>query len=201
MSSLEHLIRSLSQLPGIGPKSAGRIVTHLLKRSPAVTQQLGISLQQLHDRVTRCGQCFRFMDRTDRDRCAICLHPTRNTTMLCVVAESSDADTIETTRVFSGLYHVLGGLLDPLEGITAEQLTIPALMARMEHTQPAEVILAFNEDMRGATTALYLQKILAPNVARGMILSRLARGLPKSAVIEYADTVTLSDALRGRRAL
>ncbi|MBI5135415.1 recombination protein RecR [Candidatus Uhrbacteria bacterium] len=199
MSALNELTQMLTLLPGIGPKSASRIVSHLLKRSPELAGQLGMHFQHLHDRVTRCVQCFRFMDRGTNPRCTLCIQPTRSNALLCVVAESSDADTIEATHAFTGLYHVLGGLLDPLEGITAEQLTVRAFIDRINHNRPQEIILAFNEDMRGTTTALYLQKLLSPMIAEGLVVSRLARGLPKSAVIEYADSVTLSDALRGRR--
>lgn len=204
MTSFQRLSILFSRLPGIGPKGANRIIVWLLKASPATAEELSQALHTVHQSIIKCSLCYRYIDRTEPDeqgRCIICRNPNRENTIVCVVAESVDSQIIEETKAFHGQYHVLGGLLDPLEGITADELTIASLITRLERDHAKELILAFNEDMRGETTALYLKKVLTPFVQQGLVISRLARGLPKSALIEYADPATLTDALKGRRSV
>ncbi len=204
MTSFQRLSIILSRLPGIGPKGANRIIVWLLKSSPSTAKELSQALSTLHESIIKCSRCYRYIDRAEPDEqgyCAICRNPMRESGTICVVAESVDSQIIEETKAYHGHYHVLGGLLDPLEGITADELTIAPLLVRLQTNGIKELILAFNEDMRGETTALYLKKILSSLVESGLIVSRLARGLPKSALIEYADPVTLTDALKGRRSI
>ncbi len=204
MTSFQRLSTLFSRLPGIGPKGANRIIVWLLKASPDTAEQLAQTLHTLHESIIKCSRCYRYIDRSEPDTqgwCTICRDQQRNARIVCVVAESVDSQIIEETKAFHGHYHVLGGLLDPLEGITPDELTIASLATRLDVDATTELILAFNEDMRGETTALYLKKIFEPLMARGLVISRLARGLPKSALIEYADSVTLTDALKGRRSI
>lgn len=204
MTSFQRLSSLFSRLPGIGPKGAHRIIVWLLKASPDTAAQIAQALNTLHESIIKCLRCYRYIDRSEPDTqgwCLICRSQERDARVICVVAESVDSQIIEETKAFHGQYHVLGGLLDPLEGITPDELTIASLTTRLGVGTTSELILAFNEDMRGETTALYLKKIFEPLMARGLIISRLARGLPKSALIEYADPVTLTDALKGRRSI
>ncbi len=204
MTSFQRLSILFSRLPGIGPKGANRIIVWLLKASPTTAEELSQALHTLHQSIIKCSLCYRYIDRTEPDalgRCVICRNPNREHTIVCVVAESVDSQIIEETKAFQGRYHVLGGLLDPLEGVTADDLTIASLVTRLERDHVKELIFAFNEDMRGETTALYLKSILSTLSKQGLVISRLARGLPKSALIEYADPMTLADALKGRRSV
>ncbi|MBI4280998.1 recombination protein RecR [Candidatus Uhrbacteria bacterium] len=183
-------------LPGVGPKTALRFVYALLKESPQKTEQLARAMLSLHQRLKICSSCGGF---TLQDPCLICRDSNRDASLLCVVAESRDIATIELTGEFQGHYFVLGGLLSPLDGITPDLLRVDSLIERASgQPEIKEIILALNPDLKGESTILYLTKQLMP---LGKILTTLARGLPLGADLEYADEVTLADALKGRRAL
>lgn len=191
--ALEALLREFTKLPGIGPKTAERLVYHLLKQPPAELEALAESLKQAKDEVVTCSQCFRF---TDQNPCPMCTDPRRDHSLLCVVAESQNIPVLEKTGAFHGLYHVLGGLVSPLEGVTPDRLTVKELEARLKANGVKEVILAFSPNVDGETTSLYLAKLVKP---LGLKVTRLARGLPVGAELEYADEVTLESAIEGRR--
>ncbi len=191
--ALERLIREFTKLPGIGPKTAERLVYYLLKQPKEELEAMADSLKQAKNEVVVCRLCFRF---TDQDPCPICSNAKRDKTLLCIVAESQNIPVIEKTGAFSGLYHVLGGLISPLEGITPDKLKINELEQRLKANGVKEVILALNPDLDGETTSLYLAKLIKPS---GIKVTRLARGLPMGADLEYADEVTLESALTGRR--
>lgn len=191
--SLDRLLREFTKLPGVGPKTAERLVYHLLNQPKEELAAMAEALAKVKDEVISCGQCFRF---TDQNPCFICRDAKRDTSSLCVVSESQNITVIEKTGAFNGMYHVLGGLVRPLEGITPEALTITELETRVKHGGIQEVILALNPDLDGETTSLYLAKVLKP---LGIKLTRLARGLPMGADLAYADEITLESALEGRR--
>lgn len=181
-------------LPGVGPKTALRFVFALLKRSPEEAHELAESIRRLHRTVQICEPCGAY---TMAAPCAICKDPNRVATVLCVVAESRDIATLEATGEFNGRYFVLGGLLSPLEGSTPDMLRVAELATQLKnHPEIQEMILAFSPDLRGESTILYLSRRLADIP---ITMSKLARGLPLGADLEYADEVTLADALRGRR--
>ena len=204
MSNVIHsLTQHFSNLPGLGPKSAGRIVYYLLRRPASRTHELGELLLTLHRAVQPCSLCFAYEEiASGATTCRRCADTRRDKTVLCVVAESQDIAVIESSKGFYGMYHVLGGLLNPLEGITGSDITVNELRSRVEtSTDLKEVVLALDATMEGETTLLYIKKLLAPYVERGLVVSRLARGLPTNASIQYADDLTLEDALKGRKAL
>ncbi|MDZ4230102.1 MAG: recombination mediator RecR, partial [Candidatus Veblenbacteria bacterium] len=188
-----RLIQEFTRLPGIGPKTAERLVYYLLKQPKEVLSAFAQSLEQAKDEVTTCAQCYRFSDQSP---CSICADPRRDKTILCVVAESQNIPVIEKTSAFHGRYHVLGGLVSPLEGVTPDKLKVTELETRLKANGMKEVILALNPDLDGETTSLYLAKLIKP---LGIKVTRLARGLPMGADLEYADEVTLENAITGRR--
>lgn len=189
--TLAHLFRDL---PGVGPKTALRFVFGLLKEPREKSERLARALLALHAQVKSCIGCGAF---TMTSPCALCKDPARDTRALCVVAESRDIATIEATGEFQGQYFVLGGVLSPLEGSTPDVLRTEDLASRLaSHPEITEVILAFSPDLRGESTILYLVKRLQNLPVR---VTKLARGLPLGADLEYADEVTLADALKGRR--
>lgn len=191
--ALERLLQEFTKLPGIGPKTAERLVYYLLKQPKSELEAFGSSLEQVKDEVIICSTCFRF---TDQDPCLICADKKRDRTVICVVAESQNIPVIEKTGAFSGLYHVLGGMVSPLEGITPDKLKIKELETRLKANGIKEVILGLNPDLDGETTTLYLAKIIKP---LGIKTTRLAKGLPVGADLEYADEITLESAITGRR--
>ncbi len=191
--ALERLIQEFTKLPGIGPKTAERLVYYLLKQPKEELVSMADSLRQAKDEVVICRQCFRF---ADQDPCPICADKRRDKSLLCVVAESQNIPVIEKTGAFAGHYHVLGGLISPLEGITPDKLKIGELEQRLKTNGVKEVILALNPDLDGETTSLYLAKLIKPI---GIKVTRLARGLPMGADLEYADEVTLENAILGRK--
>jgi len=191
--ALERLIQEFTKLPGIGPKTAERLVYYLLKQPKEELVSMADSLRQAKDEVVICRQCFRF---ADQDPCPICADKRRDKSLLCVVAESQNIPVIEKTGAFAGHYHVLGGLISPLEGITPDKLKIDELEQRLKTNGVKEVILALNPDLDGETTSLYLAKLIKPI---GIKVTRLARGLPMGADLEYADEVTLENAILGRK--
>lgn len=191
--ALERLLQEFTKLPGIGPKTAERLVYYLLKQPKEELEAMAQSLKAVQDEVVSCAQCFRF---TDQNPCPICGDPKREKSVLCVIAESQNIPILEKTGAFHGLYHVLGGLVSPLEGVTPDRLRVKELEARLKTNGVKEVILALNPNLDGETTALYLAKLIKP---LGIKVTRLARGLPVGADLEYADEVTLESALTGRR--
>ena len=189
-----RLIEALQRLPGIGPKTAQRLTFFLLKRPADEVRELAESLLAVKERIVSCGTCFNV---TDQDPCRLCADPARDARLLCIVEEPNDLLAMERTGEFKGRYHVLLGALSPLDGIGPEDLKIRELLARLDAGEgPTEVILATNPNVEGEATALYLAKLLRP---LGVRVTRIARGLPVGGDLEYADQVTLSKALEGRR--
>jgi len=189
-----RLIEALQRLPGIGPKTAQRLTFFLLKRPVEEVRELSEALIAVKDRIVYCQTCFNV---TDEDPCRICRDPARDTRVICVVEEPNDLLAMERTGEFRGAYHVLLGALSPLDGIGPEDLKVRELLARLDTgAGTAEVILATNPNVEGEATALYLAKLLRP---LGVKVTRIARGLPVGGDLEYADQVTLSKALEGRR--
>lgn len=204
---VQDLIDELGRLPGIGPKSAQRIAYHLLKRPKEDVQRLARALQQAKERVVFCERCFNLAEvsdtlasDTDPDafnvECVICADPHRDTAVICVVEEPKDVVAVERTQEFKGRYHVLQGAINHLEGVGAEQLRIKELLVRLGKEEIREVILCTNPNIEGEYTALYLARMLKP---LGLIVSRIASGLPVGGDLEYADELTLGRALEGRR--
>lgn len=192
MNALEELADSFSRLPGIGKKSAMRISYHLLKTDSAFLHQFARELTTLHERIKQCSICGSY---TENDPCNICTDTLRDKSLICVVEQPQDVQTIESSREFRGLFHVLGGVIAPLDGIGPDQLTIGKLFERVREENISEVIIATNPTVEGDTTALYLQRILAPT---GVTVTRLASGLPVGGDLEYADKLTLARSFRGR---
>jgi recombination protein RecR len=188
-----RLIEALQRLPGIGPKTAQRLAFFMLKRPAAEVRDLAESLVAVKERIVSCSTCFNV---TDQDPCRLCSDPARDPALLCIVEEPNDLLAMERTGEFKGRYHVLLGALSPLEGIGPDDLKVRELLARLEAGGTAEVILATNPNVEGEATALYLVKLLRP---LGVRITRIARGLPVGGDLEYADQVTLTKALEGRR--
>ena len=188
-----RLIDALQRLPGIGPKTAQRLTFYMLKRPPDEVRELGDALLAVKQKIVYCRICFNV---TDEDPCRICTDPRRDDHVICVVEEPNDLLAMERTGEFRGRYHVLLGALSPLDGIGPDGLKIRELLARLEGRETTEVILATNPNVEGEATALYLAKLLRPLAVR---ITRIARGLPVGGDLEYADQVTLSKALEGRR--
>ncbi len=191
-SSIEKLINELSKLPGIGPKSASRLALYLLKKSDLDLTMLSEAVTNLKKDVLFCSICH---NMTETDPCSVCSDPNRDRTTLCVVEEPLDAKALDATGAYKGLYHVLGGVLNPLEGIGPDNLNITSLMQRLEKGGFKEVILATNPSLEGETSANHIQKLIQP---LGLKVTRLARGLPIGGDLEYADEITITRALQGR---
>ena len=204
---VQELIDELGRLPGIGPKSAQRIAYHLLKRPKEDVQRLARALQQAKERVVFCQRCFNLAEiagspAPDTDvaafavECTICTDPHRDAGVICVVEEPKDVVAVERTQEFKGRYHVLQGAINHLEGVGAEQLRIKELLVRLGKEEVREIILCTNPNIEGEYTAMYLSKMLKP---LGLVVSRIASGLPVGGDLEYADELTLGRALEGRR--
>ena len=191
--AVQDLIDELGRLPGVGPKSAQRIAFYLLAADQADVQRLVDSLVHVKERVRFCTTCGNV---AEAEQCRICLDPKRDATIVCVVEEPKDVVAIERTREFRGKYHVLGGSINPIEGIGPEDLRIRELLARLADGSIVEVILATDPNLEGEATATYLARTIAP---LGVAVSRLASGLPVGGDLEYADEVTLGRAFEGRR--
>jgi recombination protein RecR len=192
--TVRALLEELQQLPGVGPRSATRLVQHLLRRADGA-QRLATALAAAAGRVRHCGTCFLL---TEDDPCAVCRDETRDRSVLCVVEDPLNAWAIDATGEFHGVFHVLGGALDPLHGIGPEELTVAVLLRRVREGGIKEVILATNPTVEGEATAHYLARALRP---LGVAISRIAFGLPAGGEISYADQVTLARALSGRRGM
>lgn len=188
-----RLIDELNKLPGIGPKSAARLAFYLLRRPKEESQALADALVDMKERIIFCGVCFNI---TEEDPCSICQDQGRDRTKICVVEEPLDVIALERTNDFKGLYHVLHGALNYMEGVTPQQLKIDELLKRVANKEVDEVILATNATTEGDATAMYINRLLAKE---GVRTTRIARGLPMGGDLEYADEVTLSRALEGRR--
>jgi recombination protein RecR len=202
LSAIDELTGELSRLPGIGRKTALRLVYHLLKRPKDEMHRLARALDRVAEAVHACSECGNL---TELDPCDVCSNPRRDRSSICVVEESSDIVAIERAGEYKGLYHVLGGRISPLEGIGPDELNIRSLLGRLTPQQREngaaevhEVIVATNPSVEGEATALYLQRIIHP---LGIRVTRLARGLPVGGDLEYADGVTIAQALAGRREL
>lgn len=195
--SIQHLIDRFTKLPGVGPKTAERFVFYLLKRGKRTVAELTDALTNLQERAHSCSICFDF---SESDRCHICANPARDAGTICVVADPQDVQAIERSGAFRGRYHVLRGVLDPARNVGPEDLKVNELFERVRTSNPPvrEIILALNPDLPGETTSMYLAKKLKEFPVR---ITRLARGLPLGSDLDYADDITLTDALRGRQQL
>lgn len=195
MSVIEKLTGELSRLPGIGPKTALRLVHHLLKGSRDDIRRLSRSLTEVAERIRPCELCGNF---TEHARCEICTNPRRDRSLLCVVEEAFEVGAIERTGQFRGLFHVLGGHLSPLDGVGPEELNVPLLLDRIRGNdgEIMEVIVATNASVEGEATAVYLEEEIRP---LGPRVTRLARGIPVGSDLEYVDGTTIAEALSGRR--
>lgn len=191
--SVSQLIQEFHRLPGIGPKTAQRLTFYLLRAPKAQVEQLAAAIRNLREKIITCSIC---QNITEQDPCLICRDEARDHTLICVVEEPLDLVAIERTREFKGVYHVLHGAISPVEGIGPEDLRIKELLARLRDGRVQEVLLATNPNLEGEATAMYLERLIKP---LGIRLTRLARGLPVGGDLEYADEVTLTRALEGRR--
>jgi recombination protein RecR len=192
---VQMLIDELGRLPGIGPKSAQRIAFHLLKLPAEDANRLAHAIREAKDKVRFCDRCFNVAEGA---LCPICNDDRRDPTIICVVEESRDIVAIEKTGEFRGRYHVLLGVMNPLEGIGPEQLKVRELVARLEPEGVEEIIVCTNPNTEGEVTAMYLARMLKP---LGLKVTRIASGLPVGGDLEYADELTLGRALEGRRAI
>lgn len=192
MTVLDQLIDHLSSLPGIGRKSASRIAYFLLKTDRSVSRQLSEEIGQLRERIRMCSICGNF---TEVDPCDICTDTRRDRSVVCVVEQAQDIHTIEATNEFRGLFHVLMGVISPIDGVGPDDLTIDKLVKRVADGAVKEVIIATNPTVEGDATAMYLLRLF---VGKEIAVSRLASGLPVGGDLEYADRVTLARSLKGR---
>ena len=190
---MQDLIDELGRLPGVGPKSAQRIAFHLLQADPAEVRRLAEVLTEVKARVRFCEVCGNVAEEA---RCRVCRDPRRDGSVVCVVEEPKDVVAIERTREFRGLYHVLGGAINPMEGVGPDDLRMRELLSRLSDGAVTEVILATDPNLEGEATATYLARLLRP---MGLRVTRLASGLPVGGDLEYADEVTLGRAFAGRR--
>jgi recombination protein RecR len=194
VSAIEGLVAELAKLPGIGRKTAQRLTFYLLKQPPDVSERLARAIDRVRGQVSACKTCG---DLSDEDPCALCQDPRRDAALLCVVEEPGDVGAIERAGQYRGRYHVLGGRLSPLEGVGPDALRVDELVARVANGSGVrEVIIATNPSMEGEVTATWLQQVLRPT---GVRVTRIARGLPVGGDLEYADGVTIAQALLARR--
>ncbi|HLC89399.1 MAG TPA: recombination mediator RecR [Patescibacteria group bacterium] len=192
--AIKNLIKHFSSLPGLGPKTAERLVFYLLNVPKQNLIQFGDELQGLQDKIKRCQNCQNF---SETNPCLICQDKRRNQKVVCVVARPQDLLALEKTNEYQGVYHILSGVIDPLAGITPDQLKIKELINRIKNNGVYEIILALNSDLPGETTILYLTKIIKQ--FKNIKITRLAQGIPTGSDLEYIDEITLSNALRGRK--
>jgi recombination protein RecR len=190
---IQDLIDELSRLPGIGPKSAQRLAFYLVKAPPQDAHRLAEAIVAAKERIRFCRECFSV---AEGDLCRVCRDPGRDPTIVCVVEESKDQAAVEKAGVIKGRYHILGGAISPLDGIGPDDLRVQELLERVGRNGVQEVILATNPNLEGNATAMYVAALLKP---LGVRVTRLASGLPVGGDLEYADEVTLGQALEGRR--
>ena len=195
MTILDDLILMLSKLPGLGKKSARRIAYHILASDESFAKKLGDDIIELKRRIKRCTQCGNF---TEHELCSICTEVDRDPGTICVVEQPQDIGVIEASHEFRGLYHVLHGVLSPLDGVGPEQLFLSQLVYRVRQKNVNELIIATNPTLEGDTTALYIKQLLANDHVQ---ISRLALGLPVGGDLEYADRLTMARSLRARTKL
>jgi recombination protein RecR len=193
IGAIARLMQEFGKLPGIGPKTAERLTHYLLSADRSEAMALAEALRDIAERVRLCRQCFNL---TEGDLCSICTDPRRDSSLVCVVEQPRDMAALERAGMYRGLYHVLQGRLAPLENMGPEQLTVDALLRRVQQGGIQEVILATNPTLEGDGTALYISNLLA---GTGVRLTRLARGLPSGSALEFANNQMLADALEGRR--
>ncbi len=197
-SSLQKLINELSRLPGVGPKTAQRLAFYLLKKDNIDLNNLSQSIAQVKNGIVFCDVCH---NMSESEKCFTCSDPRRDHSLICVVEEPLDAQAIDKSGQFNGVFHVLGGVLNPLEGIGPENLQVESLLQRVSEVASqlvSEVIIATNPSLEGETTAMHLQKILRAR-SPSLKITRIARGLPMGGDLEYADEITLNRAMEGRR--
>ena len=192
---MANLYEQLRRLPGVGSKTAMRLAYHIIDMPEGEVQQLAEALSNAKKSIHYCSQCFNL---TDGEKCAICSDPSRDNFTICVVEQPQDIAAMERSHGYNGLYHVLHGVLSPLDGIGPDKLKIRELFQRLQRESISEIIIATNSDVEGEATATYLAQLLKPI---GITVSRIAHGLPVGGDLEYADEVTLSKALENRRAM
>ena len=195
VAPLQKLIEQFERLPGIGSKTAQRLAYHVLNMSDQSADEFANAITQAHKKIRRCEICCNF---SDRERCPICRNETRDKSVICVVETPRDAVAIEGTGEYKGTYHVLHGVISPLNGIGPDQLTVKQLLSRVNNGEVSEVIMATNPTVEGEATAMYISRLLKP---LGVKTTRLAYGIPVGGDLEYADDVTLARALEGRSVL
>lgn len=191
--SVSRLIEEFHRLPGIGPKTAQRLTFYLLRTSKTQVDSLSDAIRDLREKITTCALC---QNIAEDNPCSVCRDESRDQAMICVIEEPLDLVALERTREYKGLYHVLHGAISPVEGIGPEDLRIKELLERLRNGRVHEVLLATNPNLEGEATAMYLERLIKP---LGIRMTRLARGLPVGGDLEYADEVTLTRALEGRR--
>ncbi|MBU0722319.1 recombination mediator RecR [Patescibacteria group bacterium] len=199
-TSIQNLIEYFSKLPTVGPKTAERYVFYLLRQHPEWLQQFAQAIAEVKEKTTICQTCLSI---AESNPCQICSDKKRNHSVICLVADTRDMLAVESTKQYNGVYHILGGVINTIEGIKPNQLNIKALLNHLEQSASAgstqaavkEIILAFNPDLEGETTSMYIAKLLKPYKIK---ITRLAKGLPMGADLEYADEITLSNALKYR---
>lgn len=189
------LVEAFTRLPSIGPKTAQRLAFHILKTSQAEVEQLAKAIILAKQEICTCSICH---NMTDKDPCRFCENPRRDKHILCIVADPRDVMAMERSREYRGVYHVLGGLISPMDGVGPEHLNIESLLNRLKKESISEAIIALNSGVTGEVTAMYLARLLKP---LGIRVTRLAFGLPVGADLEYADELTLAKAVEGRRDL
>ncbi|HYV33694.1 MAG TPA: recombination mediator RecR [Candidatus Limnocylindria bacterium] len=197
-TSLQKLINELSKLPGVGPKSAQRLAFYLLKQDNIDVNNLSQSIAMVKDGIIFCSTCH---NMGESDPCITCTDPKRDQSVICVVEEPLDAQALDKSGQFNGVFHILGGVLNPLEGIGPEDLQVDSLVKRISgsaNKQISEIIIATNPSLEGETTSMHLQKVIK-QINPQIKITRLARGLPMGGDLEYADDITLMRALEGRR--
>jgi recombination protein RecR len=190
--SLEKLIDEFSKLPGIGKKTAQRMAFFILKEKKEEAEALAKAILEVKEKVKYCSICFNI---TEEDPCVICMDEKRDRSIICVVEEANDVVALEKTDQYNGLFHVLGGVLSPLDGVGPDDLKIKEFLLRLKDKEVKEVILATNPNTEGEATAIYIAKLIKPLDVR---VTRIARGLPAGGDLEYADQVTLANAIEGR---
>jgi recombination protein RecR len=190
---IDNLIQEFNKLPGIGPKSAQRIVFHLLRAGDEQSRLLAEAILTLKRKITLCSTCCNV---TEADPCPICRSDKRDRSQICIVEQPQDILALEHTGIYHGMYHVLHGAISPAEGIGTDDIRVRELMSRLKDGSVSEIILATNPNLEGEQTAMYLSRLITP---LGIRVTRLARGLPYGTELEYADDVTLTRAIEGRQ--
>ncbi|MAF81179.1 recombination protein RecR [bacterium] len=193
--AVRSVTEELTKLPGIGPRTAERLTLHLLRQPNNLVARLADTLKDLHENVQTCRTCFNLAESTT---CAVCGSEMRDRSLVCVVEDALDVEAIEKTNAYNGLYHVLGGVLSPVEGVGPQQLTMQQLLDRVKQKEVSELIIALDHKMESDATTRHIMGKLEGS---GVIISRLARGLPTGGDIEFADALTISASLEGRRKL